>query len=224
MQLVTGDYLLLIYIVLIVPLMIVGATFARQHKFVPHHKFTMTGLVIINWVFIIFVMVRTYGAAVAPNVGSGFTRAAVFIPTLHGLFGLAAQLLASYLVFRMWLENQLPEWIKVKNIKRYMRITLVIWFLTITLGILTWAVIDHGFLKPADAQGSTQPAATAEATEDATVVNGLATPAATAQATVATPAATAQATVATPAATAEVTTVATPAATAQATVSATKSP
>ena len=213
MQLVTGDYLLAIYILLIVPAMFIGRIFARRQMYVPQHKYTMTTLVMLNWLFIIFVMLRTYSAAVEPNLSAGLTRANVFIPTLHGIFGLVSQLLATYLVIRMWFENQLPEWIKVKFIKRYMITLLVMWFLTISLGILTWAIIDHGFLKSADAQSNGQPAATPAATANAT-------PAATADAT---PAATANATApATPAATVQATTVP-PVATAQATVAATKS-
>ena len=220
MQLVTGDYLLAIYILLIVPAMFIGRIFARRRMYVPQHKYTMTALVMLNWLFIIFVMVRTYSAAVEPNLSSGLTRANVFIPTLHGIFGLVAQLLATYLVIRMWFENQLPEWIKVKHIKRYMITLLVMWFLTITLGILTWAVVDHGFLKPPGAQASGKPVATAQATVDATVeATPNATPEATTQATSpATAVATAVSTMATPQATVQ----ATAQATAQATVAATK--
>src|SRR5690606_3259002 len=62
----------------------------------------------------------------------------IVLPTLHGITGGAAQLLATYLAFRMWFENVLPSWIMVKRIKPYMRFTLALWIVTITLGAVIY--------------------------------------------------------------------------------------
>ncbi len=77
---------------------------------------------------------------------------------------------------------------KVKNIKIYMRATLSLWLITALFGLVTWAVIDHGFLSPVNAQGGAQPAGTQQvaparteaATQSATALGTQAgTPAAT---------------------------------------------
>ncbi len=216
MRLSTSDLVLLAYLILLVPLMLVGFGFARRKLFVPHHKLTMTTITIVNWILIITVMFVTYDKAVAPNVPQDLKYSAIFIPTLHGLFGITAQLLATYLVIRMWFEKQLPDWFKVQNIKRYMRTTLGLWLLTALFGLTTWAVFNRDFLS---SKAAVEPARTAEAvpasTKQATapVKTKEATPAATKAGTVE-PATTKQAT---PAATKDVAPVttaeATPAAT-----------
>jgi len=130
-----ADLTLLAYILIIVPIMLIGFYFARRKWFVPHHKLAMTGVMLFNWVFIIFVMAVSYSDAVAPNVPDNLDQTATWLPTVHLVFGATAQLLATYLVGRMWFENVLPSWSKVKNIKLYMRATLVLWLATAGLGI-----------------------------------------------------------------------------------------
>ncbi|MEP7286122.1 MAG: cupredoxin domain-containing protein [Chloroflexota bacterium] len=147
----TSDLVLLAYIVLIVPAMLVGFVFARRKMFEPYHKLTMTTITLVNWALIIGVMLVTYRRDVVTQLPQNIGFPAVLIPTLHLIPGLIAQIIATYLVIRMWFENQLPDWFKVKNIKIYMRTTLALWLLTAVLGALTWAVINKGFLASAEA-------------------------------------------------------------------------
>ncbi|MHB8753318.1 MAG: cupredoxin domain-containing protein, partial [Aggregatilineales bacterium] len=142
----TSDWVLAAYIFLLVPAMLIGFGFARRKLFEPHHKLMMTTITLVNWLLIIFVMLVTYRRDVAPQVPQHLNFSSVFIPSLHLLTGLVAQLIASYLVLRMWFEKRLPEWIKVKNIKIYMRTTLVLWLLTALLGLGVWATFYHDFL------------------------------------------------------------------------------
>jgi len=152
-----SDLVLLAYIVFLVPLMLVGFGYARRKKFEPHHKLVMTSVTIINWVLILFIMAVTYLRDVAPQLSDHLNSSLVIIPSIHLIVGGIAQLLATYLVVRMWFEKQLPSWIKVKKIKPYMRVTLVLWLLTAVLGLTTWAAFYHGFLvspQPTNAAAS----------------------------------------------------------------------
>lgn len=193
---VPGDYVLLVYLVFLIPLMLVGFGFARRKLFVPHHKLVMTTITIVNWVLISIVMLTTYRVGIEPKVPAELYKPRILIPTIHGIIGGVAQLLATYLVLRMWFENQLPAWIKVKNIKPYMRATLTMWLITALLGVGIWAIFyqeraasANSPLQPAKTQEATKSAATPGATEEATKV---ATPGATEESTkVATPGATA---------------------------------
>jgi len=133
-----ADLTLLAYVLIIVPTMLIGFYFARRKWFVPHHKLAMTGVTLFNWVFIIFVMAVSYSDAVAPNVPDNLDQTTTWLPTLHLVIGAIAQVLATYLVGRMWFENALPAWSKVTNIKLYMRATLGLWIATAALGVILY--------------------------------------------------------------------------------------
>jgi uncharacterized membrane protein YozB (DUF420 family) len=178
------DLTLVAYILLLVPSMLVGYVFARRKMFVPHHKLMMTGIMLLNWVLIAFVMVVSYRGAVAPEVPERLNEAFYLLPTVHLITGGLAQLLATYLVFRMWFEKVLPQWVMVRNIKFYMRLTLVLWLTTAALGA---GIYFLWYVEPAQAGGETgiAPVATEEAiSPEATE------PESTADATAAAPAAT----------------------------------
>ena len=135
-----SDLTLLAYVFLLVPGMVVGFVFARRKMFEPYHKWTMTLIVIFNWILILILMAVSYSQGVAPNVPDGLSEPAILIPTIHLIVGGLAQILATYLVLRMWLENVLPEALKVKNIKLYMRMTLAGWLVTALLGVVIYVV------------------------------------------------------------------------------------
>ncbi|MCU0497651.1 MAG: hypothetical protein MUF87_09900 [Anaerolineae bacterium] len=142
-----SDLTLLAYILLIVPSMLIGFVFARRKWFVPHHKLMMTFVTVLNWLFIIAVMLVSY-SAIAPEVPRRIADPIYVLPTIHLVTGATAQLLATYLVLRMWLEKVLPTWIMVKNIKTYMRFTLALWLITAALGVTIYAV---WYVRPASA-------------------------------------------------------------------------
>jgi uncharacterized membrane protein YozB (DUF420 family) len=158
---------LLAYIVVLVPLMLLGFYFARRKMFNPHHKLVMTSVVILNWIFIGAVMARSYSAAVVPNLPQDIAQIPNLLPTIHMLIGSIAQILGTYLVILMWTENTPLAWlaiIKTRNIKPIMRTTLALWLLTVLLGFGIYAVWN-----PAGATNGAgeQPAVTEEATENA---------------------------------------------------------
>jgi uncharacterized membrane protein YozB (DUF420 family) len=136
-----ADLTLLAYVVLIVPTMLIGFYFARRKLFDTHHKPIMTAIMLVNWVLIGFLMVASYAQGVLPNLPSRLSDPVYVLPTLHLIIGGAAQIVATYLVIRMWFERQLPDWFKVANIKGYMRFTLAGWLIAALLGVgiyLTW--------------------------------------------------------------------------------------
>ena len=153
----TSDLVLLAYIFLIVPAMLVGFVFARRKMFEPYHKYTMTAITIVNWLLIIFVMLVTYRRDVIPFSPEDLKLPGILIPTVHLIPGLIAQLLATYLVIRMWFSNVIPERLAVANIKPYMRATLALWLVTAVLGVVTWAVFNRGFLSSPSAAGNAAP-------------------------------------------------------------------
>lgn len=164
----TSAITLIIYILLLAPAMIVGFVFARRKKFSPHHKFTMTGITIVNWILIVLLMAVSYGRFVAPFLPDYLSDIRGLLATIHLITGGLAQVIATYLVILMWTERTrfegiLPRAVRIRRIKPVMRTTLALWLITVVLGIgiyLTW----YAAPPPAD---TTPPAATEEATVEA---------------------------------------------------------
>ncbi|MGJ3237983.1 MAG: hypothetical protein ACFE0Q_04695 [Anaerolineae bacterium] len=123
--------------------MALGFYFARRKMFDPQHKVVMTLVVILNWVLIGAVMINSYSLAVAPNLPDSLSDSFNLIPTIHGITGLVAQLMATYLVLLMWTENTPFEKIvifRIKHIKTPMRVTLSLWLITVIMGFGVYAV------------------------------------------------------------------------------------
>jgi uncharacterized membrane protein YozB (DUF420 family) len=168
-----ADLTLLAYILLIVPGMIAGFIFARRGQHRPRHKFTMMTITIVNWLLIIFLMIAAYRFDVAGNIGSQPGNPRYLVPTIHGALGLAAQLLATYVIYRMLREDSQVAAAKARgakkeelrqywflNAKTFMRATITLWLITSLLGIVNYVVRYD--LLPAAASGAGVPAATEE--------------------------------------------------------------
>lgn len=147
-----ADIALVAYILVLIPAMLLGFVFARRKMFVPHHKYVMTSIVTLNWILIITIMAVSYFDSVAPNLADNSSDFSLILPTIHLVTGGLAQLLATYLALRMWFEKSLPDWIKVRNIKLFMRLTLALWLVTALLGIGIYA---RWYLGSSDDGGET---------------------------------------------------------------------
>lgn len=144
-----ADLTLLAYIFLIVPAMLVGYAYARRGKHRPNHKYIMISITVINWVLIIFLMIVAYRFDVSENLLARPTNPRYLLPTIHGILGLIAQVLATYVVYRMLREdylvgralrrgerNQASFWFR--SAKPTMRIVLVLWLATSLIGIFNY--------------------------------------------------------------------------------------
>ncbi len=144
-----ADLTLLAYIFLIVPAMLVGYAYARRGKHRPNHKYIMITITAVNWVLIIFLMIVAYRFDVSENLLAHPMNPRYLLPTIHGILGLIAQVLATYVVYRMLREdflvgralrrgerNQAKFWFR--NAKPTMRIVLVLWLATSLIGIFNY--------------------------------------------------------------------------------------
>ena len=138
--------------------MLVGFIFARRKHFEP--KLVMTAVTLLNWVLIAFLMAVSYRDGVAPEIPQGLGRLPILVPSVHLVLGATAQLLATYLVLRMWLENRLPRWLLLRRFKNVMRLTLALWLATATFGALTytvWYLLPDGVAAAAPVQITSTP-------------------------------------------------------------------
>lgn len=158
---------LLLYLFVLTPLMLLGFYFARRKMFFPHHKLTMTAVVILNWVLILVVMAGSYSSGVLPGLPASLSDIRILLPTIHLLTGAIAQLTATYLVILMWTERTPYEKLlpfRIKNIKTPMRVTLTLWLLTVLLGFGIYGTWYGGSTQ----QSAPEPAVTEEAPAEAT--------------------------------------------------------
>lgn len=168
-----ADLTLIAYLLLIVPTMIGGAVLARRGLHRPHHKWLMIWVTVINWVLILVLMVVAYNFDVIDNIAAQPGNPRYLLPTIHGLLGLPAQLLATYIVYRMLREDAQVARAKARgerNLKQYwylgakpaMRISLALWLLTTAFGVASYLVRYE--VIPGFASGeAAAPAATPEA-------------------------------------------------------------
>jgi len=167
-------------VVMIVALLF-GWRFARVKDFRRHRR-VQTTVVMVNWLMILFVMaVAFFGPEVTGNPKST-SDPIVLAEIAHGIVGGLTALSGGYLVFRMVFERALPAWIKVKNFKRMMQITIVVWLLVALGGLGIFAM---KYLLPSSAATVAQvptpaiapPAPTATPTTEPTSIPPSPTPA-----------------------------------------------
>ncbi len=176
-----ADLTLLAYVLLIVPGMITGFVFARRGKHRPHHKVTMITITVVNWLLIIFLMLTAYRYDVAGNIASQPANARYLMPTIHAVLGLPAQLLATYVIYRMLREDSQVAAAKArgekgqqlskywfKNAKPVMRLTITLWLITALLGIFNYLIRydilpNFGSNRGGIPAVTTEPVATTEA-------------------------------------------------------------
>ncbi len=148
-----ADLTLLAYILLLVPGMIAGFVFARRGQHRPQHKTVMIGITLLNWVLIIFLMIVAYNFDVVQNIGQQPGNPRYLIPTIHGVLGLVAQLLATYVIYRMLREDSQVAAAQKRGekgdaLRRYwflsakpvMRLTLALWLITALLGFFNYLI------------------------------------------------------------------------------------
>ncbi|MEZ4667915.1 MAG: DUF420 domain-containing protein [Anaerolineae bacterium] len=168
-----ADLTLLAYVLLIVPGMIAGFVFARRGKHRPHHKMTMIAITVFNWLLIIFLMIVAYRFDVVDNISKQPTNPRYLMPTIHGILGLVAQVLATYVIYRMLREDAQVAAAKKRgaskdelrqywflSAKPFMRLTITLWLITSLLGVFNYLIRYD--LLPTVTPGGAVPAATEE--------------------------------------------------------------
>ena len=125
--------------VIMIVALLFGWRFARIKDFRKHRR-TQTTVVMVNWLMILFIMgVTFFGPEVTGNP-RGTSDPVVLLEIGHGIVGTLAAISGAYLVFRMVFERALPDWIKVKNFKRLMQITIVSWLAIAVGGLVIFAM------------------------------------------------------------------------------------
>lgn len=113
-----------------------GMWLARQRRFRAHG--TCQALVtLLNLPLIALIMYPAFQHSTLPCLGMSFGKPEVFITVLHAGFGLLAELLGLYVMLAVG-TKLLPESLRFRNHKRWMRTTLGLWWLVMLFGLGTY--------------------------------------------------------------------------------------
>ena len=115
-----------------------GAALARRKRYAAH-GICQTTVLLLNLVAIGLVMAPSFGQQVKPALPKVLHHWYYAAAAFHALFGIAAEVLGLYVALVAG-TNVLPQWVRFKNWKRWMRAELMLWCFVVLTGVGTYYV------------------------------------------------------------------------------------
>jgi uncharacterized membrane protein YozB (DUF420 family) len=115
-----------------------GALFARAKRFTAH-GICQSAVLLLNLIVIAFFMWPSFYGQVLPALPKHLTDRYYGVATAHGILGAIAELFGLYIVLAVG-TGTLPRRLRISRLKLWMRIELVLWWLVIVTGVLTYHV------------------------------------------------------------------------------------
>lgn len=125
-----ADLNLLLHLAILI-FIITGFTFARRKRFEIHEKWMFSAIILVTVSFFAWMAPSYIGNFQV--IVSEFKSPGVIITNMHVAFGTITGILALHIVIRMKVD--LPEKFTVKRVRRLMRTTFTLWWLTFILGL-----------------------------------------------------------------------------------------
>jgi len=127
--------------------LIIGALLARKQRF-RAHAWCQSAVVLLNAAIIALVMLPSFRDQVSPKIPLKLTKSYFALATAHGAFGCVVECAALYILLAAG-TKLLPEGLRIKRYKLWMRIVLASWWLVLLLGIATYArwYVPHPFRR-----------------------------------------------------------------------------
>ena len=116
--------------------LLVGAWLARKQRF-RQHAWCQSVVVLVNLVVIAVMMIPSFRAQVLPRIPAKLTKSYFAFATVHGALGSLAEFAALYILLSVG-TRLLPEKVRITRYKVWMRSVLVLWWVVVLLGILTY--------------------------------------------------------------------------------------
>ena len=130
-----ADLNLLVQLIMGVAL-IAGARLAKQKRY-KAHGICQTTVLLLNLLMIGLVMWPSFQRQVRPALPEGLHRWYFAAATIHALLGGTAELLGLYIVVVAG-TRVLPQWLRFKDWKRWMRTELMLWSIVVLTGAGTY--------------------------------------------------------------------------------------
>jgi len=116
--------------------LIAGALLAKRKRFVAH-GICQTTVLLLNLGMIGLIMWPSFHQQVRPVLGKALHKWYFAVATIHALLGATAELLGLYIVIVAG-TRVLPQSLRFKNWKRWMRAELMLWSLVVFTGVGTY--------------------------------------------------------------------------------------
>ena len=119
-----------------------GMVLARRKRF-RAHAICQSAVVLLNLIPIFYFMAPVFHRAVQPGLPRRLNDSFFSVSTAHAAVGTIAEILGIYIILVAG-TKLVPEAFRFKNWKRWMRLELTIWWITIALGLVTYYVWYEG--------------------------------------------------------------------------------
>jgi uncharacterized membrane protein YozB (DUF420 family) len=121
----------------IMGLVLIVGTFLARHKRYRAHGICQTTVLLLNVLMIGLVMGPSFQQQVKPALSKVLHKWYYEVATLHGVLGIVAEILGLYIVMVAG-TNVLPQWLRFKHWKWWMRTELVLWAIVLLSGLGTY--------------------------------------------------------------------------------------
>lgn len=132
-----ADLNLLIQIIMGIALL-AGALLARRKRYAAHAA-CMTAVLLLNLVMIVLVMWPSFHQLVLPRLPGRLGRRFYAVAAVHGALGATAEILGLYILLAAG-TNWLPDALRFRRWRLWMRMDLALWWTVLLLGIATYFV------------------------------------------------------------------------------------
>ncbi|HKZ76726.1 MAG TPA: DUF420 domain-containing protein [Pyrinomonadaceae bacterium] len=118
---------------------LLAGMFLARRKLYKAHGICQSTVILLNLIPILSYMGPVFHRGVLPKIPAMLGDRFYALPTAHATLGTLAELLGLYIILRAG-TNLLPEGLRFKNYKLWMRSELLLWWLVIILGMSTYWV------------------------------------------------------------------------------------
>ncbi|MCI4342532.1 MAG: hypothetical protein L3J92_00230 [Thermoplasmata archaeon] len=130
-----SDLLVVVEIALAV-MLVVGLVLVRTGH-VRAHMILQSSIIFVNIPIVLYGMVPAYLTYVLPYLAADFGQPTVFVPTIMLVCGAAAEALGIYIILVAG-TNWIPERLRFRRYKLWMRTELVLWWGVVIAGLTTY--------------------------------------------------------------------------------------
>jgi uncharacterized membrane protein YozB (DUF420 family) len=116
---------------------LLAGTLLAKYKRYKAHGICQTTVLLLNLLMIGLVMWPSFQQQVKPTLSRRLHRWYYEVATIHAALGITAELLGLYIVIVAG-TNVLPQWLRFKHWKWWMRTELVLWAIVLLSGVGTY--------------------------------------------------------------------------------------
>src|ERR1700740_2539568 len=116
--------------------LLAGAVLARRRHY-RAHAWCQSAVVLLNLVVVGFAMAPSFYIQVAPKIPHSLRKPYYAIAAGHAALGAIAELMGLYLVVAAG-TTVLPDPLRLRNYRAWMRATLALWWVVLLLGVATY--------------------------------------------------------------------------------------